>query len=63
MSFTQLDKSKFIRVDNQLKVLVIFLCDNFQITEMFKLYSGLGGNGQAEEYYERVLALPLRERK
>lgn len=34
-----------------------------QITEMFKLYSGLGGNGQAEEYYERVLALPLRERK
>ena len=34
-----------------------------QITEMFKLYSGLGGNGQAEEYYERVLALPLRGRK
>ena len=32
-----------------------------QITEMFKLYSGLGGNGQAEEYYERVLALPLRK--
>ena len=33
-----------------------------QITEMFKLYSGLGGNGQAEEYYNRVLELPLREK-
>lgn len=33
-----------------------------QITEMFKLYSGLGGNGQAKEYYERVLELPLREK-
>lgn len=33
-----------------------------QITEMFKLYSGLGGNGQAEEYYDRVLELPLREK-
>ncbi len=32
-----------------------------QITEMFKLYSGLGGNGQAQEYYERVLDLPLKE--
>lgn len=31
-----------------------------QITEMFKLYHGLGGNGQAEEYYERVLELPLK---
>ena len=34
-----------------------------QITEMFKLYHGLGGNGQAEEYYERVLELPLKERE
>ncbi len=33
-----------------------------QITEMYKLYSGLGGNGQAQEYYERVLDLPLRDR-
>lgn len=29
-----------------------------QITEFYKLYNGLGGNGQAQEYYERVLALP-----
>ena len=33
-----------------------------QITEMFKLYSGLGGNGQAEEYYEKVIDLPLRDK-
>ena len=33
-----------------------------QITEMFKLYSGLGGNGQAEEYYEKVIDLPLRNK-
>ena len=38
--------------------------DSFdQITEMFKLYSGLGGNGQAEEYYEKVIDLPLHEDK
>ena len=38
--------------------------DSFdQITEMFKLYSGLGGNGQAEEYYEKVIDLPLHENK
>lgn len=38
--------------------------DSFdQITEMFKLYSGLGGNGQAEEYYEKVIDLPLHDDK
>lgn len=31
-----------------------------QITEMYKLYHGLGGNGQAQEYYEKVLALEIR---
>lgn len=33
-----------------------------QMTEMYKLYHGLGGNGQAQEYYERVLELPLVEK-
>ena len=32
-----------------------------QITEMYKLYHGLGGNGQAQEYYEKVLALEIRK--
>lgn len=31
-----------------------------QITEMYKLYHGLGGNGQAQEYYEKVLELEVR---
>ena len=31
-----------------------------QITEMYKLYHGLGGNGQAQEYYEKVLKLEIR---
>lgn len=31
-----------------------------QITEMYKLYHGLGGNGQAQEYYEKVLKLDVK---
>lgn len=32
-----------------------------QLVEFFKVYAGLGGNGQAEEYYERTLKLPLKD--
>ena len=31
-----------------------------QVTEMYKLYHGLGGNGQAQDYYERVMELEIR---
>ena len=31
-----------------------------QITEMYRLYHGLGGNGQAQEYYEKVIKLEMR---
>ena len=31
-----------------------------QLTEFYKLYTGLGGNGQAKEYYEKVIVLPIR---
>ena len=34
--------------------------DYEQITEMYKLYHGLGGNGQAQEYYEKVLKLEIK---
>ena len=27
---------------------------------MYKLYHGLGGNGQAQEYYEKVLELEIK---
>lgn len=30
-----------------------------QLSEFYKLYHGLGGNGQAEEYYNRVIKLPI----
>ena len=30
-----------------------------QISEMYKLYHGLGGNGQAQEYYDKVLKLEM----
>ena len=33
-----------------------------QITEMYKLYHGLGGNGQAQDYYERVMELEIRDK-
>lgn len=32
-----------------------------QLTEFFKVYSGLGGNGQAQQYYERAIKLPIHE--
>ena len=36
--------------------------DDFeQITEMYKLYHGLGGNGQAQEYYDKVLELEIKK--
>ena len=31
-----------------------------QLVEFYKLYTGLGGNGQAEVYYKKAVALPLK---
>lgn len=31
-----------------------------QLTEMYKLYTGLGGNGQAKEYYDKVMELDIK---
>ena len=31
-----------------------------QLSEFYKLYTGLGGNGQAKMYYEKAVALPLK---
>lgn len=32
-----------------------------QLTEFYKLYTALGGNGQAKEYYETTMKLPVHE--
>lgn len=34
-----------------------------QLTEFYKLYRELGGNGQAQDYYERTKELPIKEEK
>ena len=31
-----------------------------QLTEFYKLYTALGGNGQAEEYYNKAIKLEIR---
>lgn len=31
-----------------------------QLTEFYKLYHSLGGNGQAKEYYEKTMKLEIR---
>ena len=31
-----------------------------QLSEFYKLYTGLGGNGQAKMYYEKAVDLPIR---
>ena len=32
-----------------------------QLVEFYKVYSGLGGNGQAKTYYERAVQLPVHK--
>lgn len=31
-----------------------------QLSEFFKIYTGLGGNGQAAMFYEKTMALPVK---
>lgn len=33
-----------------------------QLTEFYKVYSGLGGNGQAHEYYQKAIKLDIRDK-
>ena len=32
-----------------------------QLSEFYKLYEGLGGNGQAKEYYEKTIILEVKQ--
>ena len=32
-----------------------------QLTEFYKLYTGLGGNGQAKEFFDKACALPIHD--
>lgn len=31
-----------------------------QLSEFYKMYNGLGGNGQAKEFYEKTIELPIK---
>ena len=65
------NKKNFNLIINSYKFRLIQLCkthlrdgyiseaDFEQISEMYKLYHGLGGNGQAQEYYDKVLELDM----
>ena len=33
-----------------------------QLVEFYKVYTGLGGNGEAKTYYERAIQLPVHEK-
>lgn len=36
--------------------------DDFEsLSEFYKVYTGLGGNGQAAEFYDRVMELPIHD--
>lgn len=32
-----------------------------QLNEFYRVYTGLGGNGQAKNYYDRAVALPIHD--
>lgn len=32
-----------------------------QLTEFYKLYEALGGNGQAKQYYDKTIVLPIQK--
>lgn len=33
-----------------------------QLIEFYKVYFGLGGNGPAKQYYDKAIALPVKEK-
>ena len=35
-------------------------CQYDQLVEFYRLYEGLGGNGQAKEYYDRAMQLEVK---
>lgn len=67
------EKSDIGVILNSYKFRLIQLCQTYlrqgyltqtqfdQLTEFHKVYVGLGGNGQAQEYYDRVKVLPIKE--
>lgn len=66
------DKAKMDLIIDSYKYRLVQLCKIYlnqgfmtqdqydQLTEMFKLYTALGGNGQAKDYYEKTEKLQIK---
>ena len=64
---------KFNAIKESYRYRLIFLCEQYldrgyltpkeysSLSEMWKVYHGLGGNSQAEEFYHKVEGLPVHE--
>ena len=69
----QVEKSHMDLIVSSYRFRLIQLCKEFirqgymtqnqydQLTEFYKLYTALGGNGQAKEYYETTIKLPVHD--
>lgn len=67
-----LEKSHMALIIASYRFRLIQLCKGFlsqgfittaqmeQLAEFYKLYAGLGGNGQAQVYYDKAMQLPLK---
>lgn len=67
-----LEKSHMALIVASYRFRLIQLCKGFlaqgfvtpaqmeQLAEFYKLYTGLGGNGQAQIYYDKAMLLPLK---
>ena len=68
----KLEKSHMTLIVASYRFRLIQLCKGFlsqgyitpnqmeQLSEFYKVYTGLGGNGQAKIYYDKVIQLPLQ---
>lgn len=69
----QIEKTHMDLIVSSYRFRLVQLCKEFirqgymtqnqydQLTEFYKLYTSLGGNGQAKEYYETTMKLPVHE--
>lgn len=69
----QIEKTHMDLIVSSYRFRLVQLCKEFirqgymtqnqydQLTEFYKLYTALGGNGQAKEYYETTMKLPVHE--
>lgn len=72
METKDIEKNHMQLITSSYKFRLIWLCKTYikqgymtqeqydQLSEFYRIYSELGGNGQAKEYYELALELPIK---